>query len=66
MKNKHSLKDCIEKFFNFSYKNIIHDKIILFEAALLVQKKTRFARVSLNEVLNNYDPKNMFKFILFK
>ena len=40
MKNKHSMKDCIEKFFNFSHKNIIHDKIILFEAALLVQKNT--------------------------
>ena len=37
-KNKHSLKDCIEKFFNFSYKNIKHDKIILFDATLLVQK----------------------------
>ena len=28
MKNKHSLKDCIEQFFNFPNKNIIHDKII--------------------------------------
>ena len=36
--NKHSLKDCIEQFLNFSYKNIIHDKTILFDAALLVQK----------------------------
>ena len=39
MKNKHSLKDCIEQFFNFPYKKIVHDKIILFNAALLVQKK---------------------------
>ena len=38
-KNKHFLKDCIEQFFNFLYKNI-HDKIILFEAVLLVQKNT--------------------------
>ena len=32
---------------------MIHDKIILFDAALLV-KKTRCGRVTLNEVLNNY------------
>ena len=31
--NKHSLKDCTEKFFNILYKNIIRDKIILFDAA---------------------------------
>ena len=39
MKNKHFLKDCIEQFFNISHKSIIHDKIKLFDAALLVQKK---------------------------
>ena len=32
------MKDCIEWFFNFSYKNIIHVKLILFDAALLMQK----------------------------
>ena len=32
---------------------MIHDKIILFDAALLAQK-TRCGRVTLNEVLNNY------------
>lgn len=40
-------------FFNFSYKNILHDKIILFDAALLVQK-TRCWPVTFNERLNNY------------
>ena len=40
MKNKDFLKDCIEQLFNFSYKTIIHDKIILFDATLLVQKNT--------------------------
>ena len=30
----------MEQFFNFSYKNIMYDKIILFDAALLVQKTT--------------------------
>ena len=40
MKNKHSLKDCLEQFLNFSYKNNIHDKIIVSYAALLVQKNT--------------------------
>ena len=40
MKNKHSLKDCIEQFFSFSYKNITYNKIILIDAALLVQKNT--------------------------
>ena len=39
-KNKYSLKDCSEQFFNFSYKNIINDIKILFDAALLVQKNT--------------------------
>ena len=38
MENKHSLKDCIEQFFDFSYKNIC-GKIILFDATL-VQKNT--------------------------
>ena len=52
MKKKRSLKDYIEQFFNLSYKNI-HDKMILFDAALLVQK-TRCGRVTLNEVLNKY------------
>ena len=33
------MKYCIGKFFNFSYKSIIRDKIILFDEALLVQKK---------------------------
>ena len=37
-KNKHSLKD-YWIVFNFSYKNIIHDKIIFYDVALLVQKK---------------------------
>ena len=35
-----SLKDCTEQLFNFSYKNTVHNKIILFDAALLVQKNT--------------------------
>ena len=39
-KNKRFLKSCIEQFFNFSYKNVIHENIILFDAALLVQKNT--------------------------
>ena len=39
-KNKHCLKDCMEQFFNFSYKNIVHDNIILFDVALFVQKNT--------------------------
>ena len=39
MENKHSLKDCIEQFFDFSYKNIC-DKILLFDATLLAQKNT--------------------------
>ena len=52
MKNKRSLKDYIEQFFNLPYKNV-HDKMILFDAALLVQK-TRCGRVTLNEVLNKY------------
>ena len=39
-KNKHSLKDCMEQFFNFSYKNIVHDNIMLFDVALFVQKNT--------------------------
>ena len=42
-KNKHSLKDCVEQFFIFSYKNITHDKTIFFHAALLVQKSTIWA-----------------------
>ena len=37
-KNKYNLKDCIEKFFRSSYKNIIYDKMLLFDAALLAQK----------------------------
>ena len=37
---KHSLKDCTEHFLNFSYKNTVHNKIILFDAALLEQKNT--------------------------
>ena len=53
MKNKHSLKYFIEWFFNFSYKNIIHDKTMFFDVPLLVQK-TRCERVKLIEVLNNY------------
>ena len=40
MKNKYSLKDIIDYFFSFLHKNIIHDKIILFHAAFLVQKNT--------------------------
>ena len=31
-----------------------NDKIILFDAALLLQKKTRCGRVTLNDVLNKY------------
>ena len=38
-KKKHS-KHCMEQLSNFSYKNIIHDQIILFDAELLVQKIT--------------------------
>ena len=34
------LKDCIEDFFNFSYKNI-NEKIIHLDAALLVPKKKK-------------------------
>ena len=37
-KNKHSLKDSIDYFFNFPCKNFIHDKIILFHTTFLVQK----------------------------
>ena len=33
-------KTVLSSFFNFSYKNIIYDKIILFDAALLMQKNT--------------------------
>ena len=36
---RHSLKDCIEQFFNFSDKNVIHDKIILFDAGIISIKK---------------------------
>ena len=57
-KNKH-LKDRIKQFFNFSYKNIIHDKIMLSDAPLLVQK-TSYGRVTLNEVLNNYGLKKTY------
>ena len=32
----------------------MHDKIILFDATLLVQKKTQCRQVTLNKVLNNY------------
>ena len=39
-KIKHYLKDFMEQFFNFSYESVIHDKIILFDAALLAQKIT--------------------------
>ena len=39
-KNKYSLKDCIDYFFNFPYKTVTHDKIILFHAAVLVEKNT--------------------------
>ena len=55
MENKHSLKDCIEQFFDFSYKNIC-DKILLFDATLLAQKNTMWGEggVTLNKVLNNY------------
>ena len=60
-KNKYSLKDCIEQFFNFSYKKTIHDKIILFAVALLVQKKTRCGRVTLNGILNNYGLNKLLK-----
>ena len=40
--------------FNFPNKNIIHDKVILFDAAFLAQKKTQCRQVTLNELLNNY------------
>ena len=36
------LKIVLSSFFNFSYKNI-HEKVILFHAALSVQKNTRRA-----------------------
>ena len=42
-----------KQFFSFSYKNILHDKVTLFDAALLLQK-TRCAPVTFNEILNNY------------
>ena len=32
----------------------MYNKIIFFDAALLVQKKTQCGRVTLNEVLTNY------------
>ena len=35
------MKYCIGKFFNFSCKSIIRDKIILFDEALLAQKKNK-------------------------
>ena len=41
MENKLSLKDYIEWFLNFSHKNIIHGKIIHFDAALLVKNRMR-------------------------
>ena len=37
-KNNYYLKDWIEKFFHASYKNIIYDKMLLFDAALSAQK----------------------------
>ena len=42
----------LNSFFNFPYKNIKHDKIILFDVELLVQKNTMRA-VTQNKVLNN-------------
>ena len=36
---RHSLKDFIEQIFNFSCKNVRHDKENFFDAALLSQKK---------------------------
>ena len=41
MENKLSLIDFIEWLFNFSHKNIIHDKIVHFDAALLVKNRMR-------------------------
>ena len=41
MENKLSLIDLIEWLFNFSHKNIIHDKIVHFDAALLVKNRMR-------------------------
>ena len=52
-KNKHSLKDCMNYFFNFLNKNIIHDKIILFHAAFVVQKNMMRAGYA-ERILNNY------------
>ena len=49
-KKKHSLKDCVEQFFNFSYKNNIHDKIILLDAALLVRKNTMQAGYAIKKL----------------
>ena len=54
---KHYVKVFIEQFFNFSYKNIILDKIILFDAALFVQKGTMREGYA-ERVLNNYGPMN--------
>ena len=39
-KNKHSLIIVLSSFSIFSCKNMIHDKMILFDVALLVQKNT--------------------------
>ena len=47
--NKNSLKDCMEYFFNFLYKNITHDKILLSDVALSFPKNTARADM-LNEV----------------
>ena len=57
--NKHSLKDSREQFFKVSFKNIIYEKIIPFDAALLLQK-ARCRQVTLNEVLNKYDLRSRF------
>ena len=37
-KRKTFFERLFEQFLNFSYKNIKHDRIILFDATLLVQK----------------------------
>ena len=66
-KSKQSLQECIENFFNILYKNIIHDKMMLFYAELLVQKSMMQGEGrggggggTLNEVLNNYDLTYLF------
>ena len=47
------MKYSIEQFLDFSYKNIIHEKIVLSDVSLLVQKDMMWAGYA-EQVLNNY------------